>query len=183
MSSSLRIKLLIGAACLIGLYLALSPRESNSEAPTDPRSQDEYALTVQRNRVSHSQVNQLPALAASLMRLSHRVAATATADALFAAQTWYQPPPPAPPAPVAAPVSVKPAPPQAPPLPFTFMGSFTPAGAAPVFFLTQGDRVYDVRVGETLQDIYQVDAFSNGQLLMTYKPLNIQQSLSAGGLP
>jgi hypothetical protein len=73
--------------------------------------------------------------------------------------------------------------PTAPPLPFAFMGSYTSDGSTPVFFLTQGDRVYDVRIGDTLDDTYSVDSFSNGQLVMTYKPLKLQQQLLVGGAP
>jgi hypothetical protein len=90
-------------------------------------------------------------------------------------------PPPPPPAP-----EVKPEPPPkpvAPPLPFTYMGSYAPNGAKPVFFLTQGDRVYDVHIGDTLDGTYSVDAFNNGALVFTYKPLNQQQQLTTGGAP
>jgi hypothetical protein len=63
------------------------------------------------------------------------------------------------------------------------MGTYSAYGSQPVFFLTQGDRVYDVRVGDTLNDIYSVDSFTNGQLVMTYKPLKIQQQLTVGSTP
>jgi hypothetical protein len=60
------------------------------------------------------------------------------------------------------------------------MGTYTPDGSDPVYFLMQGDRVYNVRVGDTLNDTYSVDSFTNGQLVMTYKPLKIQQQLTVG---
>jgi hypothetical protein len=41
--------------------------------------------------------------------------------------------------------------------------------------------VYDVHVGDTLDNIYSIDGFNGSQLLLTYKPLNIQQQLAAGG--
>jgi hypothetical protein len=69
--------------------------------------------------------------------------------------------------------------PTAPPLPFKYMGSYAPDGEATVFFLTRADRVYDVRVGETVDDTYSVDGYNGSQLLLTYKPLNIQQQLNA----
>jgi len=31
-------------------------------------------------------------------------------------------------------------------------GHYAPSGAKPVFFLTQGDRVYDVHIGDTLDN-------------------------------
>jgi hypothetical protein len=105
-----------------------------------------------------------------------------SAGALFASHSWYVAPPPPPP----VVVDTTPAPPPkpvAPPLPFTYMGSYAPNGAKPVFFLTQGDRVYDVHVGDTLDNTYSVDAFNNGALTFTYKPLNQQQQLMTGGAP
>jgi len=49
-----------------------------------------------------------------------------------------------------------------------------------VFYLTVGDRVYDVKVGDTLDNTYSVDAVQGGQLLLTYLPLKIQQTLAVG---
>jgi hypothetical protein len=119
----------------------------------------------------------------SLLQLAHRVVDQTAAGALFAANSWYVPPPP-PPAPVvSAAQTAAPPVPTAPPLPFQYIGSYAPEGAAPVFFLTREDRVYDVRVGDTLDNIYSVDSFNGAQLLFTYKPLNIQQQLIAGGSP
>jgi len=71
--------------------------------------------------------------------------------------------------------------PTAPPLPFGVMGSYARPGDAPVYFLTRGDRVFDVRVGDTIDHTYSVDSATNGQLLFTYLPLKIQQSLALGG--
>lgn len=115
-----------------------------------------------------------------------RAADFSHAEALFAIHSWYvAPPPPPPPAPVAAPTAASLAPtvPTAPPLPFQYIGSYKPDGGAQVFFLMQGDRVYDVRAGDTLDNTYSVDGFNGSQLLLTYKPLKIQQQLSVGGTP
>jgi len=117
----------------------------------------------------------------ALLQLAHRVSDQAAAGALFATHSWYVAPPPPPPAP-----AVKPEPPPkpvAPPLPFAYMGSYAPNGVQPVFFLTRGDRVYDVRVGDTLDGTYSVDGFANGQLTLTYKPLNEKQQLMTGSTP
>jgi hypothetical protein len=74
-----------------------------------------------------------------------------------------------------------PPPPTAPPLPFTVMGSYARAGTPTVYFLTRGDRVFDVHVGDTIDNTYSVDGAANGLLTLTYKPLNIQQTLAVGG--
>jgi hypothetical protein len=60
------------------------------------------------------------------------------------------------------------------------MGSYRPEGAVPTYFLTAGDRVYDVKIGDTLDNTYSVDGVRSGQLLLTYIPLKIQQSLAVG---
>jgi hypothetical protein len=60
------------------------------------------------------------------------------------------------------------------------MGSYVLAGAEPVYFLTKGDRVYDVKIGDLVDGTYSLDSFSNGQLMLTYKPLQIQQPLIIG---
>jgi hypothetical protein len=117
----------------------------------------------------------------SLLALAHRVADPTAAGSLFAAHSWYVPPPPPPPPVASAPVP--PPKPVAPPLPFTYMGSYTPNGSPAVFFLTTGEKVYDVHLGDTIDNTYTVDAFANGQLVFTYKPLNQQQQLSTGGAP
>jgi hypothetical protein len=77
--------------------------------------------------------------------------------------------------------ALAPAVPTAPPLPFQYMGSYKAGGDAQVFFLTHGDRVYDAKIGDVLENTYRVDGFNGSQLLLTYKPLNIQQQLSVGG--
>jgi len=105
------------------------------------------------------------------------VAASKTVGSLFHTQSWYVAPPAPPPVPV---VEVAPPPPTAPPLPFTVMGSYARPGDSTVYFLTRGDRVFDVHVGDTIDNTYSVDSAANGQLQLTYKPLNIQQALPLG---
>jgi len=69
--------------------------------------------------------------------LAQRVVEQSSAASLFAAHSWYTPPPAPPPPPPAAAVNTAPVAPSAPPLPFQFIGSYTPDGQAPVFFLTR----------------------------------------------
>jgi hypothetical protein len=110
-----------------------------------------------------------------------RIADAAHSAALFATHSWYvAPPPPPPPPPVSAALLAPPVP-TAPPLPFQYIGSYKPDGEAQVFFLTHNDRVYDAKVGDILENTYSIDGFNGSQLLLTYKPLNIQQQLMVGG--
>lgn len=175
MNLSKRGKWLVGIAALIAAYVVFGPKESDSVEPARPATR---AATPE----AHPATTVSTPVARSLFLLAHRVVEQTSAGALFASHSWYVPPPPPPPVAAAAPV--EPAAPVAPPLPFTYMGSYAPDGAKPVYFLTQGDRVYDVHVGDTLEGgTYSVDAFTNGALIFTYKPLNQQQQLTTGGAP
>jgi len=94
----------------------------------------------------------------------------------FAGHSWYVAPPP--PRPVVQAAPPPPPKPVAPPLPFRFVGSYVEQGGAPVYFLVQGERVYDVRVGDTLDGKYSVDGREGSRLLLTYLPLKEQQALN-----
>jgi hypothetical protein len=96
----------------------------------------------------------------------------------FSGHSWYTPPP-------AQTVSHVPPPPvirepTAPPLPYKLLGSYEQAGSATLYFLVKGDRVYDVAIGDTLDGTYSVDGVVNGQLMLTYLPLNTSQGLRLG---
>jgi len=170
-----RSKWLIGSAALIAAWVAFGPR--------DPEIEPARAAPGRAGQTAHpAAVTAGVPVAQSLLRFAHRVADQTAAPSLFAAKSWYVPPPPPPPPPVVTAPSAPPKP-VAPPLPFTYMGSYTPNGSPAVFLLTSGDKVYDVHLGDTIDNTYTVDAFSNGQLVFTYKPLNQQQQLSTGGAP
>lgn len=180
MTASTRIRVLVAIALAVTAYSVFGP--------SDPDSTVETAASRRPSQlhVASSEDGRTRLTAPSVSALANRVAAGESAGALFAAHSWYTPPPPPPPAPVPV-ISEQQAAalraPTAPPMPFAYMGTYTPDGAAAVFFLTQGDRVYNVRIGDVLDNKYSVDAFSNGQLVMTYMPLNIQQQLSVGATP
>jgi len=175
MNLSKRGKWLTGIAALIAAYVAFGPKDSDSVEPA-------RATAAAPAHAPRAATTLSVPVARSLLALAHRVVDPTAAGALFATHSWYVAPPPPPPvAMVSEPVT--PPKPVAPPLPFTYMGSYAPNGAKPVFFLTQGDRVYDVHIGDTLDGTYSVDAFNNGALVFTYKPLNQQQQLTTGGAP
>lgn len=111
-----------------------------------------------------------------LTALAHRTTEAPDNGNLFAAHSWYIAPPPPPPRPTPAPVA-----PTAPPLPYTFIGKYGRGADGTVYFLTRGDRVYDVKQGDVLDGIYRLDAVSDGQLTFTYMPLDERQTLSIGG--
>jgi hypothetical protein len=164
-------KVLCAVAAAVGIYIAVSNPDSSATTIAPAAATTQRTLATTAGALSNDSGN-------VLTRLAHRVAESKAVDALFHSQSWYvapPPPPPAPPAPVEAPP-----PPTAPPLPFAAMGRYARPGDATVFFLTRGDRVFDVHVGDTIDNTYSVDSFVNGQLTFTYKPLNIKQTLAVG---
>jgi hypothetical protein len=95
----------------------------------------------------------------------------------FGAMSWYVPPPPPPPKPAAKPLP--PPPPAAPPVPFSFMGRYEDGGTR-IILLVKGDRIYTVTEGEVIDKTYRVERLAGGQLELTYLPLDIKQTISAG---
>ncbi|MBV8910325.1 MAG: hypothetical protein JOZ89_06160, partial [Gammaproteobacteria bacterium] len=168
-------KWLTGIAALVAGYVMFGPKDSD---PIEPARAAAGAAHAHAAVAGPGGATPLP-LARTLERLAHRVVDGNGAAALFATHSWYVPPPPPPPPPP-SPASLLPPAPTAPPLPYQYIGSYTREGQKPVLFLSKGDRVFDVHVGDTLEDTYSVDGFNKSQILLTYKPLNIQQQLLVG---
>ena len=100
---------------------------------------------------------------------------------LFAQLSWLPPPPPAAPPPPPAPPP-KPPEPKAPPLPFSFVGMLERGAAKPAAFLAKADALLVVSVGDMLDNnTYRVDSLTANEVVMTYLPLNIQQTLRVPG--
>ncbi len=169
---SLRAKVLIGIALACVGWVVMMPDSSQTIEPVRSPNSGPHAPAVHGAPADRKS----PIVNASL-RTGDRLVKDTAAAALFSPHSWYVAPPAPPPAPV---VAQAPAAPTAPPLPFAFMGSYRPEGALATYFLMSGDRVYDVKVGDTLDNKYSVDGVKSGQLLLTYMPLKIQQSLAVG---
>jgi len=174
MNLTTRGKWLSVIAAAVGAWVFFGPKDNDSVEVS--RSAAHPAARTAAAAASATAPRSLPGL---LQALAQRVADPAAAPALFASHSWYVPPPP-PPAPVAA-APEPPPKPVAPPLPYKLIGSYTPDGEKTVFFLSAGDKVFDVHVGETLDNTYSIDSYSNGQLVLTYKPLNEKQQLQLTG--
>ena len=93
---------------------------------------------------------------------------------LFTARSWAPPPPPpAPPAPRPA----APPAPSAPALPFSYFGHMEDTGTV-VVFLTRGGDPINVKVGETIENTYRLEAFNETAITFVYLPLGTRQSLT-----
>ena len=175
MNLTTRGKWLSAIAAAVGAWVFFGPKDTDSVEVS--HSAAHPAARTAAAAASATAPRSLPGL---LQALAQRVADPAAAPALFASHSWYVPPPPPPPAPVVD-TPAPPPKPTAPPLPYKLIGSYTPDGEKTVFFLSAGDKVFDVHVGETLDNTYSIDSYSNGQLVLTYKPLNEKQQLQLTG--
>lgn len=90
---------------------------------------------------------------------------------LFQPKVWYMPPPP-------IPASSFPTPqPSAPSLSFTFIGRMID-GNDVILFLSHNGRQYTVKANDVLDDTYRVDKITDNNAVLTYLPMNIQQTLA-----
>jgi hypothetical protein len=106
----------------------------------------------------------------------------------FAVLHWLPPAPVAAPAPSSPPVIAPPPPapaPSAPPLPFVFVGMLEKGTARPQAFLAKGEALLIVGAGDVLDNkTYRIESLSPQEVVMTYLPLNLRQTLrAAGGSP
>ncbi|MDP2027466.1 hypothetical protein [Sulfuriferula sp.] len=134
---------------------------------------DAVVAPVKSKTAQQSFTQSTPHLALDKLQRADDVQVDRIKDA-FQAQSWAPPPPPpAPPAP--------PPPPSPPPLPFTYMGQLVEDGTLTVF-LSRQDQNYAVKAGDSLDGTYRVDKVENRRLVLTYLPLNMQQSLAIGSV-
>ena len=174
---TLRTKALIGIAVVCAGYIVLMPDSSQTIEPTRGSSTPSRGAGAPSRAIHPAQAGHKSPVMNVSFGPSDRIVKDTAAASLFSPHSWYVAPPPPPPAPV---VYQPPPAPTAPPLPFAFMGSYRTQGGGAIYYLTAGDRVYDVKVGDTLDNTYSVDGVKSGQLLLTYMPLKIQQSIAVG---
>lgn len=163
--TSRRLLVLVGLALLVAAGIALMPDET--EPPT--------VVVASASPVRDRSVAR-PARTAT--PLAPRLVHAAAVD-LFAEHSWYRPPPP-PPAPAVAP---PPPAPTAPPFPYSYFGQYERPGDKTVYFLQRGDSIFDVKVGQLIDGVWNVDAVADGQMRLTYVPLKLPQVISLGSSP
>jgi len=93
----------------------------------------------------------------------------------FGARSW------APPAPKRPQVVAAPPKPTAPPLPYRIAGQVSHDGVMQVV-LARDDRVFTVREGETLDNVYRIESITPDAVTFVYLPLDERQQLAVGGL-
>lgn len=87
----------------------------------------------------------------------------APAGALFESKSWIPP------------TAVATAEPTPPPFPYQYMGRLETEGKPDMLYLTKGNHVYSVAVGDVIEGIYRVAAITSDQVEVTYLPLGKKQ--------
>ncbi|HSG76157.1 MAG TPA: hypothetical protein VLA30_08475 [Burkholderiales bacterium] len=123
------------------------------------------------------------AQAQSLYEVPRRDRASSGRD-VFAPHSWTPPPKPvARPAPPPPPPAAPPPPPQPPALSLVYLGQLEVEGEETVYYLAQGDRVFAVSVGDTINGVYRVLPPEGRAIALLYLPLNIKQLLPIRQVP
>ena len=91
---------------------------------------------------------------------------------IFGSKTWT---PPVSAAPAAAPAAAQAAP-VAPPNPYKVAGTLVQAGAKRVY-LVKGDRVYEAKQGDDLDEGYRVQSIAADHVVLLYVPLGTKEQL------
>lgn len=91
----------------------------------------------------------------------------------FVASSWLPPPPP-----VVQAAPEPPPPPTAPPVPYTYLGKLDGSTLKPQIFLSRGDQLLIVSQGDVVEGQYRVESISDGDVVLTYLPLNQRQVVS-----
>jgi len=70
--------------------------------------------------------------------------------------------------------------PEVPPLPFIYTGKVIQDDQLRVF-LSSGKKNFIAKQGDILEDMYRIDEIALPNIIFTYLPMNVVQSLSIGG--
>ena len=72
-------------------------------------------------------------------------------------------------------------PPSAPPLPFRYLGQLESRSRA-IVFLVRAEDVIVAAAGETIDNVYRIEAITETAVEFMYLPLGVRQSLSVPSL-
>lgn len=112
------------------------------------------------------------------LSMKHRIVAdNIKHGGLFQSKNWYTPPPQMKTTSLQKMPTIVLPPPSAPALPFSFIGRMIDKNEV-VLFLSKNGRQYAVKAGDVIDGNYRVEKFTENDVLFTYLPMNIQQTLA-----
>ena len=66
-------------------------------------------------------------------------------------------------------------------MPFKFIGQIEDKAAKPAAFITKGDALFVVHVGDVVENTYRVESFNAAHVVVTYLPLQQRQTIEVSG--
>jgi hypothetical protein len=165
--------LLLIATILLSVWLAVQSDDHASSLEVIEPVQPPPKVSIPEQRsAKHSDENSTVRHEATLWKVANREGQASKPPNLFPVQSWI----------VAEPTSrVKPAPlppPTAPNTPFVYMGKIEDGPKGTQIFLMANNKVYAVVEGDLIDATWRFDQENAQQLLFTYLPLNLPQTLS-----
>jgi hypothetical protein len=168
-------RIVLGVALLASLVATRwvgSQEEASSEKPRGKPVEPAQVIPPSASPRSSPADAQSAAPEALIVEKLNRAKSAATADNLFESNAWQPPPKP-----LAKPPP--PPPPTPPALPFSYFGKMSDDGQT-IVFLNAADRSYAVRIGDVLDGRYKIDDIKERTMVLTYLPLQQQQTLNIG---
>lgn len=161
--------LIVLISCL-GAALAMAVPKQNDSTISNVVGAVEKKLPTNSRSVTGQREQLQPDIHFDLSAIKRTVPDNIQTSGLFQSKTWYTPPPQQPAN------SLPPPLPSAPSLPFTFIGRMVD-GNEVILFLSKNGRQYTVKANDVLDDTYRLDKITDSDAVLTYLPMNIQQTL------
>lgn len=156
-------------SCL-GTAFAMAIPKQDDNTTSDVVGAVENKLSTNSRPVTDQRELTRPDIHFDLSAIKRTVPDNIQPSGLFQSKAWYTPPPQQPVS------SLPPPPPSAPSLPFAFIGRMID-GNDVILFLSKNGRQYTVKANDLLDDTYRVDKITDNNAVLTYLPMNIQQTL------
>lgn len=153
-------------------WTALTSDQTDTSLLAEPTDSEQTPKVASLSIVAPVDAIEASPAAVSGWQILHRDAPTQKTVDVFPVHSWV----------VVMPVpKIKPAPPPAPvapPTPFVYMGKLEDSPKGTQIFLIANNKVYTVAKGEQVDAFWRLDGEDANQLLFTFLPLNLPQTLS-----
>jgi hypothetical protein len=164
---------------LAAVYWASGLEEDGTADVAGPTAADAQAPARARPRTEAPPGGMEGGQAIDLARLQRAPATQPSAELFGEPPAAIAPPPPKASRRAQEVAEAPPPPPEPPPLPFKYLGQLAEAGRKLVF-LAAGERNLVVGAGDVIDGLYRIDAIGTDELMLTYLPMNVQQTLPTG---
>ena len=157
----------VAFALTVAAALTLQRKDGQDSGITHPAKK----RTVHKEKLVGSDIDSTGEI--QLAKLNRQVLPE-DVKAMFISQSWYTPPP------TFTSQLPKVEAPTVPPFPFEFKGKIMEEGEKTAVFLNKQGKSFIVREGDVLDKTYSVDEVNPPEMILTYLPSNIKQTIQIG---